>query len=1370
MLHKDDFPGLLPGDLVEIYHPDNETEDVIKAPRLIHMITKSSIYPDNGLQKPINKETIYLESSLADTFQLPNYMDVIVTKVDKNDVALDSVEVTFKEQYVGRSEMWRLANSLHDTCVYLNKKVELCQGQVRCQVNEMWSQGVRVSSGYITPDTKVVFRSPTAMVYLFIQMSSEMWQYDVHGELFFEKAVDGFLSAMFNRWEKNGSSHEVTIVLFSRCFYKASSIREFPERMQDCLQVGYNNSFYEDFYRVVVQNERFDDWSPTVRQLKEIFTHYKAHILNYHKHCHEQDVDEVLPEAVISSAAQGNFLEVLNMSLNTFEHHYLNRNLDRTGQQSIVLTPGVGIFEVDRELTMITKQRIIDSGVGSDLICVGEQPLHAVPLFKYHHKDKVTSPVDDFSMPHWINLSFFERTDHKVGYSNYKTRINTPRSIEKKMKVKKNKKPKIRSRPTVQLTEDELFDMADIQDDFVFELPKENEPIKRKMSDPELSLMASSDLDPHNPNRDSNEVMSPVSPGAVFSSSWDDSHLDKAIKKVKNDNNLMIGSIDTTFDHQAIKKYLLRPGRALINPFVPSHTTVRVTSNRRRWTHIFPKGPTGQYQQVHHDLQDVLHQISGTKINSASSSNQDEDIEFEQPKTGVDWKSLTIPASLPLTTDYIPDPISLVHDYVVNSWFLNPDETINDNASERSPLDSKNIFPTNEEVFTELVSQRLSQGFQMILLTPQQEEAINATTASASSVSSSASVTPVSSSRSFAAKLKLKKSNATSTPSKKLSVVIPKAVSNNPTAEYWLSIGRIFHRVSLSANRQTIKVTRYRPRRPYNALNIQYRYRFGAPDNDTYEVSWVDFHTEKLENFNWNHMDFYVCTRGDKEFLLTENLKYWRFRLMAIPLTPYLKDTKKIMENCGANQQFCDIYKMNLEPEIISDLKRGFTRFLEVCLNRIKKPITMASKRSGMLGDRPAQMTKSVQGIREHRANTISVDHRSQMFPQKKRHPSGGQGNQGSLLSLGLAYLSPDNSKGSSGSIEQPVPHVGSFENQHQAELQEPPKSSTVQAEGLKLTSTLVEIIEVMKSALNFVNKVVQGMPPMTFLAFEAVIWILDNVEGVENQASATRILKNMQEKKLICHASGNFSQAFFNGFAFFCLNPNPKSSIDAPYNGNLETFKNDWVEVEFSPDDPEPQPYEFLQNSLTKFAAKLRKRETLAAKSFYKSVTLNVDQAGRSDRKEWGHIKYQHYYDTTEAFEIALQWSVATGAIISEMLHTWARKAQGYGISLIPVPSDPFALPITLNSDPVRGPIFIEMDTDVISFEAFAESTWDQRLFLFREAIAHKFGFINSATDRNQQPSSAMFSTHHQYIHCTGNMFLLIPTQLQLQTGIQVT
>jgi hypothetical protein len=33
-------------------------------------------------------------------------------------------------------------------------------------------------------------------------------------------------------------------------------------------------------------------------------------------------------------------------------------------------------------------------------------------------------------------------------------------------------------------------------------------------------------------------------------------------------------------------------GRSLVNPFDPSHMTIKLTSNRRRWTHIFPKGST----------------------------------------------------------------------------------------------------------------------------------------------------------------------------------------------------------------------------------------------------------------------------------------------------------------------------------------------------------------------------------------------------------------------------------------------------------------------------------------------------------------------------------------------------------------------------------------------------------------------------------------------------------------------------------------------------------------------------------------------------------------------------------------------------------
>lgn len=57
-----------------------------------------------------------------------------------------------------------------------------------------------------------------------------------------------------------------------------------------------------------------------------------------------------------------------------------------------------------------------------------------------------------------------------------------------------------------------------------------------------------------------------------------------------------------TRNHMPINdsKIMPRSGRALINPFAPSHVTIKLTSNRRRWTHIFPKGPTGVLIQQHH--------------------------------------------------------------------------------------------------------------------------------------------------------------------------------------------------------------------------------------------------------------------------------------------------------------------------------------------------------------------------------------------------------------------------------------------------------------------------------------------------------------------------------------------------------------------------------------------------------------------------------------------------------------------------------------------------------------------------------------------------------------------------------------------------
>lgn len=62
---------------------------------------------------------------------------------------------------------------------------------------------------------------------------------------------------------------------------------------------------------MAVQNERYDDWSNILRLLRRHFTDYQRSVLNHHKSLGAQ-----IPKAYNSSAAQGNFLEVLNMSLN----------------------------------------------------------------------------------------------------------------------------------------------------------------------------------------------------------------------------------------------------------------------------------------------------------------------------------------------------------------------------------------------------------------------------------------------------------------------------------------------------------------------------------------------------------------------------------------------------------------------------------------------------------------------------------------------------------------------------------------------------------------------------------------------------------------------------------------------------------------------------------------------------------------------------------------------------------------------------------------------------------------------------------------------------------------------------------------------
>ena len=70
------------------------------------------------------------------------------------------------------------------------------------------------------------------------------------------------------------------------------------------------------------------------------------------------------------------------------QYHYLDRDLHRSGNSIVVISPGCGVFEVDKDLAGITYQRMMDNGIGSDMLSLGLPPLHIAPFFLYNVSKK----------------------------------------------------------------------------------------------------------------------------------------------------------------------------------------------------------------------------------------------------------------------------------------------------------------------------------------------------------------------------------------------------------------------------------------------------------------------------------------------------------------------------------------------------------------------------------------------------------------------------------------------------------------------------------------------------------------------------------------------------------------------------------------------------------------------------------------------------------------------------------------------------------------------------------------------------------------------------------------------------------------------
>ncbi|KAK4199689.1 putative vacuolar membrane-associated protein IML1 [Triangularia verruculosa] len=347
---------------------------------------------------------VYVAKHIAEAFGMRKGTQVTVTPIDTTNPALEAshLELCFKDQYLSRADMWRMAVSMLSERTAYKGQMILFMGTVKAQVTAVYVDGRKVHSAFFGRDTKPIFRSESARYVLFIQMSREMWDFDSDGsgEIMFNKVVNGFLPALFKKWAAMKLKHLVTIVLFARVEYDTGISTELANaavqnRYYTGIQTSGDRRPYKDFYRVVVSEMGSGEWTKILHQLKREFNYFRKDITTHHMKAitwspfpgsddpvtRESTLNRIKAEA--SRAVHGNFLEAINMASSLYAHDYIDRDLTRTGVSVVVISPSPGVFEVDYDALRRTTESLVGNGIGIDLICIPKIPLHSVPLFRY---------------------------------------------------------------------------------------------------------------------------------------------------------------------------------------------------------------------------------------------------------------------------------------------------------------------------------------------------------------------------------------------------------------------------------------------------------------------------------------------------------------------------------------------------------------------------------------------------------------------------------------------------------------------------------------------------------------------------------------------------------------------------------------------------------------------------------------------------------------------------------------------------------------------------------------------------------------------------------------------------------------------------
>lgn len=414
LLNPDIFTDVAIGDYVQISAIENQMEKIV--------LKITSLHTRGG------RLEVSLSKTVADSIDLKSFNKVLVEKIDRKDAEVDFAELAFRKRFLQRGNMLQFKNSIGGRTLHVGQTIEV--GGVQVVVQELGVKGQQVKSGIMSEKTNVIFRSRSTRIFWLVEISAEMWEVDQNGELYFDKFLTKFVNPVLDQWKSLGVFHSLSIVYFTRTYYFTDpNIRNISKghKYLSAFAPEYQNKsvysqmsrdgkeiYYKDFFKVVLSNATGDiDKQSCIKSLKQEFWNFPKIVgwklgSKHDEKTSQNGYGNMTGSAIPCMAAEGNVLGAINTTLNVLDKHYMDRDLVRTGNSIVLITAGTGYYKVDPQLAQITKQRMMDTGIGMDLICLSQPPFHVTPLFLVVSRDNIGG---FYEVPHWITISYIDKRD-----------------------------------------------------------------------------------------------------------------------------------------------------------------------------------------------------------------------------------------------------------------------------------------------------------------------------------------------------------------------------------------------------------------------------------------------------------------------------------------------------------------------------------------------------------------------------------------------------------------------------------------------------------------------------------------------------------------------------------------------------------------------------------------------------------------------------------------------------------------------------------------------------------------------------------------------------------------------------------------------